>query len=194
MRLFEPDTRQRRTLGALFAISFVVATLLTAFFQTQVVSGAQYMVASEQNRLRPVVIPAPRGTIYDRNGEIVATSIPGFSVMLMPGTEEIIRKTLTDLQPFLGLADEDVDRLVEQRNGRPHDLLEVTTDATFSQVASLEERRTSFPNVLVIDRPKRYYPAGPALGHLIGYVSEISREELELPQYVEAGYRQGRWI
>ena len=194
MRLFEPDTRQRRTLGALFAISFVVATLLTAFFQTQVVSGAQYMVASEENRLRPVVIPAPRGTIYDRYGEIVATSIPGFSVMLMPGTEEVIRLTLTDLQPFLGLADDDVERLIERRNGRPHDLLEVTTDATFSQVASLEERRTAFPNVLVVDRPKRYYPAGAALGHLIGYVSEISREELELPQYAEAGYRQGRWI
>ncbi|MBW3627915.1 MAG: penicillin-binding protein 2 [Gemmatimonadetes bacterium] len=194
MRLFQPDTRQRRTMCALFAISFVVATLLTAFFQTQVVSGSQYMVMSEDNRLRPVVIPAPRGTIYDRNGEIVATSIPGFAVMLMPGTAEVIKETLVDLQPFLGLANEDIEKLLETRAGRPHDLLEVTTDATFSQVATLEERRTSFPNLLVVDRPKRYYPAGAAIGHMIGYVAEISKEQLQLPEYKEAEYQQGRWI
>jgi penicillin-binding protein 2 len=194
MRLFQPDTRQRRTMGALFAITFVIAVLLTAFFHTQVVSGEQYGVQSEMNRLRPVTIPAPRGTIVDRFGEIVATSIPGFSVMLLPGDEDAIRGTLADLQPFLGLAQTEIDRLMRDRARRPHDLLTVTEDATFSQVAALEERRTSFPNMLIVDRPKRNYPAGEALGHMIGYVSEISREQLELPRYRDAGYRQGRWI
>ncbi|HEX6924443.1 MAG TPA: penicillin-binding protein 2 [Longimicrobiaceae bacterium] len=194
MRLFQPDSRQRRTLGALFAISFVIAVLLTAFYNTQIVRGESYALASEDNRLRPVVIPAPRGTIYDRYGEVVATSIPGFSVVLLPGTEETIRATLEDLQRFLGLADSDVERLMRQRETSPHGLLTITEDATFSQVAALEERRASFPNLLIVDRPKRYYPAGPAIGHIIGYVSEISDEELQLPIYQEAGYRQGRWI
>ena len=194
MRLFQPDSRQRRTLGALFAISFVIAVLLTAFYNTQVVRGESYAVASEDNRLRPVVIPAPRGTIYDRYGEVVATSIPGFSVVLLPGSEETILETLVDLQSFLGLADSDVQRVMERRAATPHGLLTITEDATFSQIAALEERRASFPNLLIIDRPKRFYPAGPALGHIIGYVSEINREELQLPMYREAGYRQGRWI
>lgn len=194
MRLFQPDSRQRRTMGALFAITFVIAVLLTAFFHTQVVTGEQYGVQSEMNRLRPVTIPAPRGTIVDRFGEVVATSIPGFSVMLLPGDSTAIRETLTDLQPFIGLAQSDIDDLLAARARRPHDLLTVTEDATFSQVAALEERRTSFPNMLIVDRPKRYYPSGEAIGHMIGYVSEITREQLELPEYREAGYRQGRWI
>jgi penicillin-binding protein 2 len=194
MRLFQPDSRQRRTMGALFAISFVIAVLLTAFYNTQIVSGASYALRSETNRLRPVVIPAPRGTIYDRYGEVVATSIPGFSVELLPGTEETIRATLTDLQPFLGLADAEIASLLERRAATPHGLLTISEDATFSQVAALEERRASFPNLLIIDRPKRYYPNGPAIGHIIGYVSEISPEELELPVYRDAGYRQRRWI
>ena len=181
-------------MGALFAISFVIAVLLTAFYNTQVVRGESYALASEDNRLRPVVIPAPRGTIYDRYGEVVATSIPGFSVVLLPGTEETIQETLVDLQPFLGLADADIERLLETRSASPHGLLTITEDATFSQIAALEERRASFPNLLIVDRPKRYYPAGPAIGHIIGYVSEITGEELEEPQYQEAGYRQGRWI
>src|SRR5690606_30569789 len=194
MRLFQPDPRERRLMGALFAITFVIAVLLTAFFQTQVVRGEQFAVRSEQNRLRPVVIPAPRGTITDLDGEVIATSIQGFSLALLPGDEETVRGTLEDLAPFLGLAGSQIDQLMEQRRRRPHDLLTLTEDATYAQVAAIEERRASFPNLLVVDRPKRFYPGGEAVGHLIGYVAEISRDELEMPIFRDAGYRQGRWI
>jgi penicillin-binding protein 2 len=194
MRLFQSDPRERRLMGALFAITFVVTVLLTAFFQTQVVRGEQYAVRATENRLRPVVIPAPRGTIFDRYGEIVATSIPGFSLTLLPAEAATIQGTLQDLSPFLGLTQSDIERLMQLRARRPHDLLTVTEDATYAQVAAIEERRTSFPNLLVVDRPKRFYPTGSAIGHIIGYVSEISREELALPAFREAGYRQGRLI
>ncbi|MQA92024.1 MAG: penicillin-binding protein 2 [Gemmatimonas sp.] len=194
MRLFQPDPRERRLMGALFAITFVVTILLTAFFQTQVVRGEQFALRSEENRLRPVVIPAPRGTILDRYGEIIATSIPGYSLTLLPGDEETVVETLNDLAPFLGLAETDIQRLLQQRARSPHDLLTLTEDATYAQVAAIEERRSSFPNLLVVDRPKRFYPEGEAIGHLIGYVAEISPEELALPRFQESGYRQGRWI
>jgi penicillin-binding protein 2 len=179
---------------ALFLIVAAMTVLTTAFFQTQVVEGQRYAMRSEENRLRPVTMPAPRGTIYDRNGEVVATSIPGFSLTLLPGSAETIRETLEDLAPFLGLSGERIQALLKQRSQRPHDLLTITEDATYAQVASIEERRTAFPNLLVVDRPKRYYPAGSAIGHIIGYVSEITKEELELPVYRRAGYRQGRWV
>jgi penicillin-binding protein 2 len=194
MKLFQPETRERRTLGAVFLITFSTAVLLTAFFQTQVVRGEQFMTRSEENRLRPIVIPAPRGNIVDRYGEVVATSIPGYSVTLLPGSEEVITSTINDLAPFLGLSGQRIEQLLRQRRQRPHDLLTITEDATFSQVAALEERRSSFPNLIVLERPKRHYPAGEALGHIIGYVGEINRQELELPHFRDAGYRQGRVI
>src|SRR5690606_35584175 len=137
MRLFQPDPRERRLMGALFVITFVVSVLLTAFFQTQVVSGEQFSMRSEENRLRPVVIPAPRWTILDRYGEIIATSIPGFSLTLLPGEAETVEATLRDLAPFLGLAETDIQRLMEMRARRPHDLLTVTEDATYAQVAAI---------------------------------------------------------
>jgi penicillin-binding protein 2 len=194
MKLFQPETRERRTLGAVFTITFTIAVLLTAFFQTQVVQGEQYAVQSERNRLRPIPIPAPRGTIVDRNGEIVATSIPGYSVTLLPSNEQTITETLRDLAPFLGLSEPRIRQLLEQRRQRPHDLLTITEDATYAQVAALEERRAAFPNLIILERPKRYYPAGDAIGHIIGYVGEISRQELEMPHFRDAGYRQGRVI
>jgi penicillin-binding protein 2 len=194
MKLFQPDTRKRRMLGAVFAISFALSILVTAFFHTQVVTGKAYAMRSEENRLRPIVIPAPRGTILDRNGEVVATSITGYSVSILPGDSATIHSTLQDLAPFLGLSANDVAVLFQRRNARPNDLLEVTQGATFSQAAAIEERRAAFPNLLVVERPRRYYPAGPAIGHMIGYVGEISERELQLPKYKDAGYRQGQLI
>jgi predicted nucleotidyltransferase len=194
MKLIQTDGRQRRTLSAVFTVTFVLSILLTAFFQTQVVSGKQFAIRAEENRLRPIVIPAPRGTIVDRNGEVVATSLTAYSVAVLPGDSGVIRTTLRDLMPFLGLAEADVEEMMRKRNGRPHDLLEITNRATYSQAAAIEERRAAFPNLLVVERPQRYYPAGPAIGHMIGYVTEITKEQLELPEYKEAGYRQGRLI
>ncbi|CAN5644257.1 penicillin-binding protein 2 [soil metagenome] len=194
MKLFQTETRERRTLVAVFAITFSIAVLLTAFFQTQVVQGEQYALRSEENRLRPIVIPAPRGNIVDRNGDIVATSVTGYSVTLLPSAEEIVTATLRDLAPFLGLSEQRIQTLLDQRRRRPHDLVTITEDATYSQVAALEERRAAFPNLIILERPKRYYPAGTALGHIIGYVGEINRQELERPEFRDAGYRQGRVI
>ena len=194
MKFFRFDTRQRRVLGALFAIALVVSILLTAFFQTQVVRGEQYATRSEENRLQPISVPAPRGTITDRNGEVIATSVPGYSVKLLPGTEVTIRRTLRDLAPFLGLSEAEVARVLEERKAKPHGLLTLTDDATYVQVAAIEERRTAFPNLIITEKPKRFYPAGPSVAHLIGYVAEISEQELARPEYERAGYKQGRWI
>lgn len=194
MKLFLKDPRRRRTHVMVFAFTFVISTLLTAFFATQVVAGHTYEAKARENRLRPIVIPAPRGTILDRNGDVVATSITSYTLQVLPSDEQIIRKTLQDLAPFVGLAGSDVERLMAARNRRPHDLLEVTDRATYSQAAALEERRAAFPNIMVVERPQRYYPAGAAIGHIVGYVTEITREQLKASPYKELGYRQGRLI
>src|SRR5690606_28675930 len=96
--------------------------------------------------------------------------------------------------PFLGLSQIRIQELLQQRARRQHDLLPITEDATYAQVAAIEERRSSFPNLLVVDRAKRFYPDGEAIGHIIGYVAEISAQELTQPRFQEAGYLQGRWI
>ena len=194
MKLFQTDMRQRRVHVLAFVITFVVSVLLTAFFSTQVVAGRTYEAKARENRLRPIVIPAPRGTILDRNGEVVATSITSYTVQLLPGDSLVILQTLKDLGPFVGLAGSDIDRLMEARNRRPHDLLEVTNRATYSQAAAIEERRAAFPNLMVVERPMRYYPAGAAIGHVAGYVTEITREQLNSRRYREAGYKQGQLI
>jgi penicillin-binding protein 2 len=137
-------------------------------------------------------VRAPRGTIYDRHGRVVAENVVGYQVMLMPAPLDSMRAQVSRLQPLLGLDSTQV-RLAFRRYSRaPHLPMELTRDANPTGVARLLERRVAFPGVLVQEYPKRRYPAGPAIAHFIGYISEISEQELQRPEF--ADFQQGRWI
>ncbi|NIP83097.1 MAG: penicillin-binding protein 2, partial [Gemmatimonadetes bacterium] len=144
------------------------------------------------NRLRPLTLLAPRGTIVDREGRIVADNVPGYALSLLPAPRDSIRSTLERLAPYLELTDRQVEQLMERRRSRPQQQLVVSTDLSFDRISAIEERRPMFPEVLIEMRPKRNYPAGPAAAHLIGYVGEISERELEDTAFAE--YRAGQVI
>jgi penicillin-binding protein 2 len=192
MRLFHPHARRRRAQGALLILFLGLGGLGFAFFQTQVLKNSAYALQSDANRLRPVPLPAPRGTIFDRNGEIVAENVPGYALSLLPAPRDTIRATLEALAPILGLTPERIEALVARHRQSPVQPLVVSTDLTFEQVSALEERRPLLPGIFIDMMPKRRYPAGEAVAHLIGYVAEISESELELPEF--EGYTAGQII
>ena len=185
---------RRREAIAVSAITLVVLALLTAAFRLQVLRGEEHAARSERNRLRAIPIPAPRGAILDRYGEHIATSVPGYSVQLLPANEPSIRGALDALAPLLSLSAGDVGRLLAARRARPRATLTVTDNATYAQVAVVEERRTAFPRLLVAERPRRFYLAGRAVAHLVGYVAGITERELKQPEYRNAGYAPGRQV
>jgi penicillin-binding protein 2 len=184
--------RVRRSRAARIVILALIALLSMALFRLQVVEGEQHALTAKNNRLRELPVPAPRGTIYDRHGRVVAENIPGFRIQLMPGPQDSMRAQVRRLQPLLGLDDAAVDLAFRRWSRQRHLPLVVMNDAPAAAVAALEERRYLFPGVLVHQYAKRHYPSGAAVAHLVGYVSEISDRELQLPEF--ADYTQGRWI
>ena len=163
-----------------------------AFFETQVLKSDTYVLQSDANRLRPLPLPPPRGTIFDRNGEIIADNVPGYALSVLPGPEDSVRATLERLAPLLDLTPSRIDALMARRRRAPGQPLLVSSDLTFDQVSAIQERRLFLPGVYVDERPKRRYPDGPAVAHLVGYIGEISEEELARPEY--EGYSAGQLI
>lgn len=150
------------------------------------------MLRSQENRLRAITVPAPRGTIYDRHGRIVAENVPGYSISLLPGSPDTLRATLQRLTPYLALGEREIENLIAKYRRFPNQPLVVRDDAGFAEVSSIEQRRPDFPRTVVEMRPRRHYPAGAAIAHLVGYVGEISEAELERPGY--ADYEPGRIV
>ena len=194
MKTQHPHARRRRAQGALAVVTLLVGLLGVAFFRVQVLGSSTYMLQAESNRLRALPIPAPRGTIFDRNGRIIADNVPGYAVTVIYERRDSVRATLERLRPYLGLTDKHIAELmrrVDRYLGQP---LVVDPDADFGAVSRLQERRSEFPEVFIEMRPKRRYVSGPAISHVIGYVGEITADELLAPGFQDERYEQGMYV
>ncbi|MGQ0813593.1 MAG: penicillin-binding protein 2 [Gemmatimonadota bacterium] len=192
MQVFHLHARRRRARGAAAVLVIVFALLSAAFFNTQVIDNSAYTVQSDQNRLRPLPIPAARGTIFDRAGRIVAGNRPGYALALLPAAEDTMRDALEQIAPLLDLSEARIrGLLLKHREERSRPLI-VSDNLTFEQGSAIAEQLYRFPRVIIDMRPKRDYPAGKAIAHLIGYVSEISKQELQRPEFLS--YAQGQII
>jgi penicillin-binding protein 2 len=175
-------------------VAILLGGLVLAFFRIQVVSSGSYALRAESNRLRPLPVPAPRGTIFDRNGRVMADNTPGYSVTLLPSPLDSITGALERMAPILGLSEARIARLVELREEAPRQPLLVDPDVPFDRISQLEERRYQYTNLFVEMRPRRRYEVGPAAAHVLGYVGEITADELRSPDYPLALYQQGMLV
>ncbi len=186
-RRLEAEERRARTRWTRIVLGAVFLVLVGAFFRLQVLRTSEYALRSEENRLRAIHVPAPRGTMYDRHGEVVAENVPGYTVSLLPGREDTVRAALERLAPYLELDREDREALMEKYRRFPRRPLLVEEDADFEAVSAIEARRPEFRRAVVEMRPRRRYPAGGIAAHVTGYVGEISEEGLADTALARAG-------
>ncbi|MDP9349811.1 MAG: penicillin-binding protein 2, partial [Gemmatimonadota bacterium] len=189
---FHPHARQRRALLATGVILTVLATLGAAFFRTQIVRNSEFILRADDNRFREVVIPAPRGTLYDRNGKVIAETITGYTLSVEPGPTDSVRARLLAVAPVVELDTTQIPDLLERARANPREPLVVSHHLTFRQLSRLQENPVKLPGVILEARPIRRYPYGEAVAHLVGYVAEISANEMESPAW--QGYRRGQQI
>ncbi|MEK6611611.1 MAG: penicillin-binding protein 2 [Gemmatimonadota bacterium] len=189
---YHPNEMQRRArlAAALLFLAFVF--LVGSFFRTQVLQHAQYVLQSEENRLREVPLPAPRGVIYDRRGQIIAENLPGYSVSLLAPSVDSLRAALKRLSGTISLSSEQVDQAVRRFRRAPNRPAVIFSDASFDVVSVLEEHRVEFPGLIIQSAPKRYYPDGPAVAAFIGYTGEVNENELASASF--RGYKAGQQV
>ncbi len=180
---------RRRDQARLAGVFTLLGLLLLggAFFRVQVLASSDYALTARNNRLRSIELPAPRGTIYDRQGKVVADNVPGYSVTILPAPSDSMAATLDRLGDLFDMAPARLARLHSQISSTKE--LVVDTDLPFEQVSALEERRPEFPGVYIETRPKRRYTSGEAIAPIVGYIGEVSREQLD--DSVFPGYEQG---
>ena len=194
MYQINPNELDRRSRGLAICVGFLMLVLLLSFFRAQVLSGHEFALEAESNRVRILPVPAPRGAILDRNGVLVSENVPTYSVSILPDSEEKVRSRLLQLQPFLDLSLDQVDILIARSQTQRHFPTLVRRNVSFDEIASIEERRGELPGLLIENEPRRRYNGDESLGHLVGYVSEISSAELETSAFedYEAGMIIGK--
>ncbi len=189
---FHPNAVQGRARVASALLFLMFLFLGGSFFRTQVLQGARYHLQSEENRLRELPLPAPRGVIYDRTGRVIAENLPGYAISLLARNEDSLRVMMRRIGQVVPVTPEQTGAAVRRFRREPTRPTVLFPDAPFALVSALEERRLEFPGLIIQSAPKRHYPDGPAVSALVGYTGEIS--EIELGQERFAEYKPGQQV
>jgi len=186
-----PATLRRRLVVAIVGVLLLFALTLGRLWHLQVTEGDQYRSLSENNRIRLKRVRATRGTILDRHGQILVDNRPSFDVALVPEDAHDVPRTLASLTRLLH-ADGNEFRSAMQAaaNRPPFEEVILKRDLDWESIVALETHQLDLPGVSVQVGPRRTYPFNDMAAHLLGYVGEVSQQELANRQ----GYRMGDLI
>ena len=170
--------------GRLALFSYVSAALvillLVGFWKLQVVQSEHYADLADKNGIRPIAIIAPRGAMLDREGRVLVDSYPSFSILLMRDNPKLLERSLPQIEEGLGIAKEDLQQQLEAAKFEPKFLpLVVKPEASEADIEFVDSHRADLPVLELEMVQRRRYPLGETLANTIGYVGEVSPQELE---------------
>ncbi len=155
-----------------------------------------YKLLSESNRVQLIIVPPRRGWIIDRKGKPIAINRSDFRVDIIPEQLENPTRTLQILAELLALDTDTVDRIIRDlKAAKGYQPVQVAENVPYDRYAAVTVRLPELPGVQPMRGFSRFYPAGPAIGHLIGYVGAASAKEYEAdknPLLITPGYKIGK--
>ncbi len=162
-----------------------------------VAQNEKYNLLSESNRVQLIPVPPRRGWIIDRNGKPIAINRSSFRVDIIPQQLEKDRDVVGELAKLIALNEDDVERirreLADSRGFRP---VSVADNISYEKYAAVTVRLPDLPGVQATRGYSRYYPDGPAVAHLLGYVGTANAKEYEAedknPLLIIPGFKIGK--
>ncbi|SCM80711.1 Penicillin-binding protein 2 [uncultured Sporomusa sp.] len=159
-------------------IIFIFVALVSRLGYLQMAQGQYYGQLADGNRIRLIPIMAPRGVFYDRNGVMLVSNRPGFTISLLPINGPVPDEVIGKLAVILNLNAEEIKGKLSQKTGS-FEPIRVKTDVGPEIVTKIEERRSELPGVVIEIQPLRNYINNELAAHIFGYVGEINETELE---------------
>jgi len=173
--------RAQKTL-IVFVVLFVFLVLY--FWKIQVLDHKKYWEKSEANRIREVIIPPQRGLIMARGDKILARNVGSYKVSIIRENCEDFEDSLQKIAVLLDLKIEELRERIDKYKTLPlFRPIIIKDNLTLQEVSRVEARRFEMPELLLQAEPKREYPYGAFASHVLGYLQEISPEELQTEVY-----------
>jgi len=167
-----------------YLILAVMVVLIFRLARLEVAGTEKYETLAERNRVRTIPILAPRGKILDREGRIIVDNYPSFSVLLLRDQTRDLNADVDRIAEGLHMSSETVlERLRRFAYAPQFQPLILKDDITPDELAFVESHKNELPELETIMVHRRLYPRNGFMAHLIGYVGEVSEEELNQPQF-----------
>ncbi|HVS21049.1 MAG TPA: penicillin-binding protein 2 [Pyrinomonadaceae bacterium] len=195
MKFVDDSQNLRVRLRMIQALALILLGILgVRLYLLQIINGSRYAEIAENQRIRLLPIPAPRGVLFDRNGNLLVDSRPIYSVILSrEDTKGIDRYSLIKpLSDGLNIDPEILRERFDQVKSQPaFESILIKEDATQADISWVDAHELELPALRVEQTPQRRYPPNGMLAHALGYVGEISPEQLKQQEFRAKGYKPG---
>ena len=170
----------RRSKKIFIFIQVLTVFLLLNFWKIQVLDHKKYWEKSEANRMREIVLPSQRGLIKDRGKTILADNKASFKVSIIRENCEDYDKSCRKISRLLKIEEDVLKERIKRYESFPvFKPIVVKENLSFEEVAVIEARKLEFPELFLQAEPKRFYPFGNLAAHALGYIQELSGEEIK---------------
>jgi len=173
-----------------YGILLMMLALAAGLWRLQVLGASQYRLEADQNRIRKVPVMAARGKLFDRENRLVVDNYPSVSCFLVREQGHDVDADLPLIARGLDLDLDQLKTTLKRYRAAPgYQPIPIKQGLTEDEEAFLEAHRNEFPELETIDEERRLYPRDGFAAHLIGYVGEVSDDDLNNPRY--AAYEPG---
>lgn len=185
---------QRMTLLVIIAIT-IFSIYSVYLFYLQVIRGVEYQEKAVTISRQIERLPAQRGEIYDTSYNLpLVLNIDSFALVVVPAeiAPEMRSTVFAKLAAVLEEPMEEIHKRVPPSQYKQFQPIELSSAVSQETIIMISERLDEFPGVSWYSRPKRSYLESGSFSHIIGYVGDISRDELKI--YYNRGYQTGTII
>jgi penicillin-binding protein 2 len=167
-----------------YGILLMMLVLVGGLWRLQVLGGDNWRVLAEQNRIHKVPVLAARGKLFDREGRLIVDNYPSVSCFLVREQNRNIDADLPLIAKGLNLDLDNLRATLHRYRAAPgYQPIPIKQDISPDEQAFIEAHRNELPELETIDEERRLYPRDGFAAHLIGYVGELSEEDLNNPKY-----------
>jgi penicillin-binding protein 2 len=173
-----------------YVIALILLILAVGLWRLEVAGADNFRALAEANRIRKVPVLAPRGRLFDREGRLLVDNYPSVSCFLLREQVKDINADLPLIAEGLHISVEQIQATLKRFQAAPkYQPIPLKQDITPDEQAFIEAHRNELPELETLDEQRRLYPRDGFAAHLIGYVGEISEDDLNKAKY--AFYQPG---
>ncbi len=190
------DWIKQRLIGASLCVLMVFSLLFLRLMYLQLIKGEEYRRLSETNCVRLKSIKSSRGLIYDRNKKLLVDNRPAFDLTIVLEDARPVKETVSRLSLLIDEPYEDLmDSIEKAGKSAFYKPMTLKRDITRDQLAIVEAHQFDLPGIYIDIEPTRHYIHKKTAAHLIGYLGQINRKELESGKFpnVRTGDSIGRY-
>lgn len=184
----------RRTLLVIALNLLAFIGIVARLYYLQVYDADKYRVMSDENRISTRFLLSPRGTIYDRNGEIIARNVQDFEALLISEQTPDIAKTLANFEKVMPLTAEEQEKIAQDiKNRRRFIPIKLKDNLSWEQVARILLNAPDLPGVEIDEGLTRIYPYKNLYAHVLGYVGAVAeKDRKDNPLSMVPGFKIGK--